>query len=854
MRFAELWTIARRDLNGRFRGLRLLFICLFLGVATLAAIGSLTTAITQELTDRGQEILGGDIEVQLSQRLINDEERAAIAKLGKVSDTIRMRAMAQLPQETLAQRRAGSADGDVGSERVLAELKGVDDAYPLYGQLVLANGKTVSAPRSADAIYVGEGLVDRLKLKIGDSLRFGTAEFTISGILAEEPDRIGEGFTLGPVALVSLDGLNRTGLVQPGSLYEAKYRIRTNTGADLEALTSQLESDFPIAGFEIKDRDQGAPGTTRFIERLGQFLGLVGLTALLVAGIGVGNGVASYLAGKRSAIATLKVLGARSRDITSIYLMQIAVVGLAAIAAGVLLGAFVPSIIIGLAGDILPVRPGFAIFPLPLLASALYGLLIAIIFAVPPLARARHIPAAGLFRGLVDAGRGAGWRIYLVSVLAFAGIFALVMITARDPLFSAGFLATSCAILLILAGLGWLIRFTARKLPRVRQPLVRLAVAGLHRPGAQTGALVVALGLGLTLFVILAAIQTSLSSEITRSVPERAPNLFALDIPVAEEQTLRSRIAAIDPQAEVNTVPALRGAITGYGDIRVADLEELPEGAWFLNGDRGLTYSQDLPQGSEVLEGKWWPQDYDGKPLVSIDIQMAETLGLAVGDELTVSLLGREITATIASFRQINWETLGFNYIMVFSPNTLADAPHSLAATVSLPETAGSTKVEREISGLILELFPSATVVEVSEIITEVRTILQQMAAAISIAASITILSGLAVLIGAIAAARQSRIYDSVILKTLGATRRQILLVQAMEYGLLALVLAGVAMGLGLLASWYVMTQVFEFGFVPDWTIVLMTLFGGAGLTLVIGLVGSWPVLSAKPAQALRHL
>ena len=857
MRFAELWTIARRDLNGRFRGLRLLFICLFLGVATLAAIGSLTTAITQELTDRGQEILGGDIEVQLSQRLINDDERAAIAQMGAMSETIRMRAMAQLPKETLAQRRAANAANDngtdIGSERVLAELKGVDDAYPLYGQLVLADGKTVGAPKTADEIYVGEGLVDRLNLKIGDNLRFGTAQFVISGIVAEEPDRIGEGFTLGPVALVSLDGLERTGLVQPGSLYEAKYRIRTASGADLEAMTDRLENAFPIAGFEIKDRNEGAPGTTRFIERLGQFLGLVGLTALLVAGIGVGNGVASYLAGKRSAIATLKVLGARSRDITSIYLMQIAVVGLAAIAAGVLLGAFVPSIIIGLAGDILPVRPGFALFPLPLLAAAAYGLLIAIIFAVPPLARARHIPAAGLFRGLVDAGRGAGWRIYLVSALAFAGIFALVMVTARDPLFSAGFLATSVVILLILAGLGWLIRFTARKLPRVRQPLVRLAIAGLHRPGAQTGALVVALGLGLTLFVILAAIQTSLSGEITRSVPERAPNLFALDIPVAQEDTLRRRVAEIDAKAEVNTVPALRGSITGYGDIRVADLEELPEGAWFLNGDRGLTYSQDLPQGSEVLEGEWWAQDYDGKPLVSIDMQMAETLDLDIGDALTVSLLGREITAEIASFRQINWETLGFNYIMVFSPNTLADAPHSLAATISLSET-GNSQLERQISGIILELFPSATVVEVSEIITEVRTILSQMAAAISIAASITILSGLAVLIGAIAAARQSRIYDSVILKTLGATRRQILLVQAMEYGLLALVLAGVAMGLGLLASWYVMTQIFEFGFVPDWTIVLATLFGGAGLTLVIGLVGSWPVLSAKPAQALRHL
>ncbi|WP_373488722.1 ABC transporter permease, partial [Blastomonas sp.] len=382
----------------------------------------------------------------------------------------------------------------------------------------------------------------------------------------------------------------------------------------------------------------------------------------------------------------------------------------------------------------------------------------------------------------------------------------------------------------------------------------RLALANLHRPGAQTGQLVVALGLGLTLFVILAAIQTSLTNEITRTVPKEAPNLFVLDVPVASEAQFRSVVEAAAPGAAVNTVPALRGTITGYKNIRVAQLEAIPDNAWVLRGERGLTYSATLPEGSELIKGTWWPQDYEGPPLVSIDREMANTLNLDVGDTLTVSLLGREFTAEVASLRQINWDTMGFNYVMVFSPNTLREAPHNLAGTVSLEGMTNADVRERAVSKAVLAAFASASVIEVRDVIGQVTVILSQIATAIAAAGSIAILSGIAVLIGAIAASRQARIYDSVILKTLGATRRQILSAQALEYGLLAVLLAVVALGLGLIAAWYVITQIFSFGWQPDWAVVLMTLGAGAALTLGLGLAGSLPVLAARPAQALRQL
>ena len=831
------WRIARRDLHLGFRGLRLLFLCLFLGVATLAAIGSLTAAITQELSDRGRILLGGDIEIAMTQREARLGDKEAFRQLGTLSETIRLRAMAQ---------RAGQGRGDA-PPAILTELKGVDGTYPLYGTLALKNG--TYSPLDPDHILIGDALAQRLDVRPGDRLRYGTADFTIAGIIADEPDRLGEGFTLGPVAIVSMDGLRRTGLIQPGSLYAAKYRIRLNPGFDAATVRTDMEKAHASDGWTFKDKDRAAPGANRFIERMGQFLSLIGLAALVIAGIGVSNGVASYLAGKRGGIATLKVLGATSADIGRIYRMQVGAVALLGIGAGLLVGALLPPLIVALAGDVLPVSPGFRLHPLPLVTSAAYGLLIAFLFTFPPLGRARTQPAAAIFRGAVETGGGFDRRSLIAMGGAGGLLVALALLTAREPLFSAAVLGATAAVLLLLLGLGWVVRRLALLAPRPRRPLLRLALANLHRPGAQTAALIVALGLALTLFVTLAGIQTSLDREIRNVVPEKAPNQFVLDIPSPSRDRFRAIAHEQAPEAQLNIVPALRGTIVAYGSQRVADLKELPEGAWFLRGERGVTYSDVLPQGSDLTAGQWWPRTYAGPPLVSLDEEAAKIMGIGIGDTLTVSILGREITARIASLRKVNWDTMGFNYILVFSPNTLSAAPHSLTATITM-----DPRHDAAMTRALLSAFPGVSVIGVGDVIDQVGTIMTQMSRAIVAAASVAILAGIAVLVGAIAASRAARSYDSVILKTLGATRWQILAGQAIEYGLLAAMLALVALGLGLTAAWFVIVRIFEFQWQPDWAVVLATLGGGALLTLGIGLAGAIPLMSIRPARALRQL
>jgi putative ABC transport system permease protein len=829
----QAWRFALRDLRGSKAGLRLLAICLFLGVATLAGIGSLTSAILGELSSRGQVILGGDIQMETAQRFATPEERAGFDKTGLTSETVRMRAM------------ASSADG---ANSVLAELKGVDDIYPLYGKFRLSPGALAPRPSGTD-VAIAPALADKLGVGVGGTIRMGEAVLRVIGVIIEEPDRVGEGFTLGPVAIVDMAGVKATALVQPGSLFTTRYRIKLPANANASAIAGMLNARFSGAGWEIQDRTNGAPGTRRFIERLGQFLSLVGLSALVIAGIGVGNGVASWLDGKRGSIATLKVLGASSSVIFKVYLTQIVLVAAVAIVVGIGMGSLTPWAIAAFAGDMLPVKPQLAIYPVPLGISVVFGLLIALLFSLAPLARARRFAAASLFRAGVEDQEGVAAPVKLSMLVVALAIAALAIATARDPWIAAIFIGCALMLLLLLTVMGVGVRQAAARLPRPRTPLARLALANLHRPGAQTGRLVVALGLGLTLFSTLAFIQTSLSTQIERTIPKRAPSFFALDIPKEDAARFRTTVTAIARDAEIATVPMLRGPVVALGTQRVADMKTIPEEAWFLRGDRGLTFATDVPQGSRITAGRWWPKDYRGPPLVSIDERAAEAVGLTIGDRLTISVLGREIEAEIASLREISWDTMGFNFVLVFSPGSLEAAPYTLAATI-----ATGTATEAAVSRAIGAGFPAVSVIRVKDIIMQVSTLLGQLGAAVSVAAGVALLSGIAVLIGAIVASRRARNYDAVLLKLLGATRVQVLGAQAIEYGILAFILSILALLIGGGAGWYVVTGLFELEWMPNWTIVFATIFAGGFGTLLFGLIGALPALSARPAEALRSL
>lgn len=836
----SIWPLAAklawREVRGGLGALRLLFLCLLLGVLAMAGVGSLSSSIVAGLAEQGQVILGGDVEARLTQREPTPEERAALAGYGgEVSDSVRMRAMVR-------------GESGAGADRqLLGELKAVDGGWPLYGSAALKGGggnAGVQAALSKGAV-VSEALADQLGLKPGDLVSIGEAKMPVAAILTVEPDRAGEGFTLGPSVLISKDRLASTGLVQPGSLYRWHVRLKLPEGINPAEVTADLDRRFPEAGWRLADRRDGAPGVRRFVERLGQFLTLVSLTALAVAGVGVGNGVQSYLDRKAGTIATLKALGAPARLIRRAYLLLTGGVALAAAMAGALLGALVPYVVVAVAGDALPVPPVLGFHPLPMLAAIAFGLLVAFAFATAPLARASALPAQRMFRGSVEAWPWPSGRSLAVALGAGGAVAALALLQSAEKSFALGFLGGAAVVLLLLFGLGTLVKRVAARLPRPNGVLPRLALANVHRPGAMTRQLVVALGLGLSLFATLAFIETSFNAELKRTVPAKAPAFFLLDLPRED----RARFVAMLPAgSETRLVPSLRGPVVAVNGVPASEIKEVPEGSYVLRGDRGLTYSADLPPGNRLVAGKWWPKDYAGPPLVSMDAEQAGLLGLKVGDSITVSVLGVEITATIASLREVDWDSMGFNFVLVYDPATLRDAPYSYMATISPPQAD-----EAGFTGKISRAFPTVSVIRVKDVLGEVGALVEQMGVAVRAAASVAILAGIAVLVGALAAQSRARTADNVIMKTLGATRRQLMSAAAMEYAALGLLVAGIALLLGGAAGYVVVTQVLKFDWKPDWGAALLTVLLGAAATLALGLAGAWRTLGVKVARALRE-
>lgn len=824
--------LAIRELRGGLLGLRLLAVCVFLGVAALASVGSLSSSILAGLNARGREILGGDIEIELPLRAATLAERAAFASAGTVSEVVRARAM------------VGRGDA-----RVLAEMKAVDPRWPLYGQATYLDGRAITPALGRDGVALAPALADRLAVRPGDRVEVGAAQLTVRGLIAEEPDRASSGLAFGPSIVIPLAALPATQILQPGSLASHLYRIALPATADPKATLATLKRQTGGNGWEVRDRSNGAPGLRRFVEQLGQFLTLVGLSALVVAGVGVGQGVTGYLASKRGTIATLKGLGARSSTIGASYLIQIAAVTLGAVILGLIIGGAAPWAFARLAADALPVTPDLRVQPRPLLLAAAYGALVAFAFALWPLASAARTSPARLLRADLDAPARPGPATWVGIALAAALLLVLAVGGSANPEFAAAFVGGVAALVALLFGLAALVRWAAAHARRPANPIARLALANLHRPGAPLAELVVALGLGLSLFATLAVIETSLAARIAGALPSGAPDLVFIDLPKETIGPFRAMVARTVPGAKVNAVPSLRGPVAAVNGVPVSRIRR-PEGAWVLSGDRGLTYADTAPQGNTLVEGHWWPVGYSGPPIVSMDVTQARLLGLKLGDRITVSVLGVDLEARIANFRKLNFQRPALQYMFVYDAAALRDSPHTWVATIALPPRADTRALRRAAA----KDFATASFVDLHEALGQVNDLLGQILFAVRAAASVTIAAGIAVLVGALAAGRRARTYDAVILKMLGATRGQVLRAAALEYGALALIVGVLALALGLAAGWGVLTYILQLPFAPAPAPVIATVALGAFVTVALGLGGSWSALGVPPNRVLREL
>lgn len=826
---------ARRELRGGLRGFRLFLACLALGVAAIAAVGSVRSGIEAGLAREGASILGGDAELDLTYRFATPEERAWMeAQATAVSEIAEFRSMAV-----------------AGDDRALTQVKAVDAAYPLLGTVLLAPDMPLSAALDVQNGIPGavmeRALIDRLGLAVGDTFALGSQTFTLRAQITREPDSAAAGFALGPRTLVRRESLAASGLLSPGTLFDSDYRMLLPEGTDIDAVKAEAEALFTDSGLRWRDARNGAPGVSRFVERLSAFLILVGLSGLAVGGVGVSAAVRSYLARKTEVIATLRALGADRATIFQTYFIQIGILSLMGVAIGVALGALAPILLAPVLEARLPIPSAFGIFPAPLIEAGLYGLLTAFIFTLWPLARTDRVRAATLFRDAWDgASRLPALPFILATAAATAGLVALAGWFNGSWWLTLWTLGGIGGALALLALAAFLIRVAARALShRLRgYPRWRWAMAAIGGTGEGAGAVVLSLGLGLSVLAAVGQIDGNLRQAIAGNLPAIAPSYFFVDIQKDQMAGYTERLENDPAVSRVDSAPMLRGVVT---QINGRPAKEVAGDHWVVSGDRGVTYAAQPDPDAVITEGQWWAPDYDGPPLISFAAEEADEIGLSLGDTVTINVLGRDITGTIASFQEVDFSTAGIGFILTMNPSALQGAPHTFISTV-YAEPEAEAAILRDLASA----YPNITAIRVKDAIDRVAGVLASLAAATSYGAAATLLTGFLVLIGAAAAGADARTYEAALLKTLGTSRRMIAGSFILRAALLGLAAGSVALLAGVLGGWAVSTFVMETKYSVIWPSALLIIAGGIAATVLAGLGFARRALQARPAQVLR--
>ncbi|HEV7718395.1 MAG TPA: FtsX-like permease family protein [Arsenicitalea sp.] len=846
IRLLDWMRIGMLDLRGDLRRFGVLIACLALGTGTIAAVGSVGAALQQAVVRDATTLMGGHLEASRPDRDANATELAFLQTLGQVTHVV----------DT-------NARGTSGDNSAFIDLLVVGDNYPLLGNVVSPQLKLGEKPSvlldqrgGAYGAIADPVLLDRLGIGIGGHFKIGGTEFEARGTLTSVPDGAVRGFHLGLTALISTAALAATPDARPplpGMLTQHRYKIVLKD-LTYDAAAAAIATQFHDVNWKTRSPREAAGNLARYYDLFTRFLLIVGLSSLLVGGVGVSNGVTAYIGERQRSIATMRSLGATGPRIMVHFLTQIGVLAAVGVGLGVLLGAVSTALALPLLGKALNVDLPASIDPKALLTAAAFGLLAAFAFSYLPLVRAEKVRPVLLFRSLGSVMPQANWRdmvrpgVLAPIVLAALGIFWLAVVTTDDFRLVLSYAVGVAFAFLLLRAAGLLLQFVLRLVPPLPNAAVRNAFSNIVRPGSSAPVVIMSLGLGLAMLLVIALLNSNLHSQLLGAVSRDAPTFVATDLFDDEVGELQS-LAKTDPMlTKFESSPMLRGEVTAVKGTPSSEFKNLPEEAAFmLDGEIPLTWLRDLPAGTTVVDGKWWPSDYTGKPLISLRSTMKSQLGLNVGDTVQFKLFGDTIEATVANFREYQWQN-GINFMVTFSPGVIQNYPSSYLGTIK-----ASPGHEKDLERTLARQFSEITFIPIGDALNQAVNILGQLGTAVNIVGGLAVVNGLLVLAGTMSAGRKQREADAVVQKVLGATRANVVWVFTLEYGLLGAFAALIATLVGTAGAWAITQRALEVGFAIDPLLILSVIAGAVLLTIAAGAATTWSALSTRPAQFLRN-
>jgi putative ABC transport system permease protein len=833
-------ALAWRETRGSWRHFVGFLACVTLGVAALTSVGTLAANVDRALSREARALMGGDLELR-TMRPLDADASAAVARLvGEGATATRVREL------------VGMAREPTRDTSLLVELKAVETGYPLYGRLVTEPARPLAHLLADGGVVVQRDLLTRLGVRVGDRISIGNAALTIRGVVDKEPDAP-VGFSLGPRVLLDAAALEATGLVQFGSRVRHRTLLRLPQGLAAREQREAIAREIADPAVRVTSFNEAQPGLRRFFTQMTTYLGLVGLVSLLVGGVGVASVVTTFVRRQRPTIAILKCLGAGSRLLVVSYLLQTQLVALAGSLAGLALGAAAQPVVVRALATALPIevatRPDVGV----LVRAFAMGMLTALLCALWPLLGVRAVRPSLLLRAEVEPVPGrAPW---LAALPVAAGLAALVLWQAGSWKLAGIFAGASTGALVVLAILARAMATLVRGRSRVGWLAWRQGLANLARPGGQTAGVIVALGVGVMLLVSIALLESSLGRQIDHEQRREAPSFFFVDIQPDQRDAFVRVVAEAGGGATPLLTPVVRSRLVAVnGQPVTRDMvkrrrhEADGDAAWYLRREYALTYAAELPATNVLVKGRWWGPADGRHPLVSVEEAAARHLGIRLGDRLTFDIQGVPVEAEVTSVRKVDWQTLSTNFFMILSPGALEGAPGTWVATLRVPPGA-----ESRVQGAVVAAFPNVTAIPVRDVLERVGSMLQQMSLAIRAMALFSIGAGFVVMISALMATRYARLRESVIWRTLGATRGVVARIFAVEYACL-----GAAAGIGgsalaVILSWIVLRFVLE---VP-WTLAIPPLALGVGLTVVmalaVGFLATFRLLGQKPLAVLRQ-
>ncbi|MEQ1792223.1 MAG: FtsX-like permease family protein, partial [Nitrospiraceae bacterium] len=771
----------------------------------------------------------------------------------------------------------------------IIELKAIESAYPLYGAIRLDPAQSLDVLLHPDKLRCGghacfgavvqESLLIRMGLSVGDHFTIGHVRFLITGIVRTEPDRMANAFSLGPRVMITQEGLRAAELIKPGSRVRERYLVKIPPGIPLEPLLTELRSRLATDSVRIFSYRTAQPQLRQFLDQLSRYLGLIGLTALFIGGLGVGTSIHAFLRDKLRTIAILKALGADSTIVVSTYVAQTIILGSVGSFAGILLGIglqrILPPLMAGLFSsdllDQLGVSSDLSWSSIwPLMKGATLGLLSTLLFTLWPLLKTRDIHPGAIFRQ--DAEQAtveqqtapARWWVRWgltdrVNVGTAAGIIlglcALSVWQAGS--WSIGFLflgALSFAILLLFVCAKMFVRLLGwMPLPRVLS--LRYAVGNVVRPGGQAAGITVAIGIGAMMIVTVTLVEQALLHQVQDSRPADAPTFFFIDIQPDQAPEFVSLVHRQIGEVTPELTPLVRSrlhAINGHSvtaeegiqkDEKRSEGKEERGKQWYLTREYVLTFLEQLPKDNRLVKGEWWkPGQVFSTPHVSVEEEAAIHLGLDIGSFVELDIQGTILQAEVSSIRKVEWGNFSTNFYMIFSPGALEGAPFTYVATVRV-----SPDQEVPLQQAVVAAFPNVSAIHIGDVLDSFARVLDRLSLAIRAVALFCVVAGWLVMAAALAATRYRRLYESVILKALGATRGLIGRAFAIEYVLLGTVAGLIGLSLGTALSWAVLRYLFDLPWSLHPRVLGIGLVLTMSLTLIVGFVSTYRILGQRP-------